>query len=665
MQYNGTSKSELITGTKLADLFIASGANDVLDGGDGNDTVSYAEWGGPVTLTLGMFGADGSADKYWRQNIAGTSYTFYNSTDTLRSIENVTGSRYADTITGNEQANVLTGLDGGDRLDGRGGTDTVDYAASNRAVFVNLSAGYGLGGHAEGDTYLSIENVTGSAFADTLIGSDGVNKLQGGDDDDVLQGLAGGDRLEGGAGSDTASYRLSPAGVWIDLSTGFVSGSSGSHALGDVLVSIDNLEGSEYFDILTGNGADNTLAGRGSTDWLAGLAGADHLDGGAGEDTADYRASAAGVTVDLTHNVGLGGDAQGDTFASIENVNGSPYGDTLSGDAGDNRLDGFDGDDVLAGLAGHDRIYGGDGSDTADYSQSQGVGSLFDDDVTINLSTGEAHGGHAEGDTLISIENVIGSHAGDRLSGDANANTLDGRDGGDVLAGLGGADTLIGGDDFLADTADYTASPAAVQVNLQTNVNHFGDAEGDLLFGIENVFGTGGDDRITGNASANELFGFNGRDTLSGGDGNDTLRGGDGNDTLQGGLGWDVMYGDANADTFVYVSADEGKYAGYDGGIYLTADRVYGFETGVDRIDLSKIDANPFMAGDQAFVMVDAFTGTAGELVSTDPVDGGDGIEKSWLFADLNGDAQPDFAIEFLGNVPQGSPMVAPHDLLL
>ena len=56
---------------------------------------------------------------------------------------------------------------------------------------------------------------------------------------------------------------------------------------------------------------------------------------------------------------------------------------------------------------------------------------------------------------------------------------------GDTFAGLGGADTLIGGDDSPFDTADYSASPDGVTVNLETNVNLFGHAEGDKLFGIE------------------------------------------------------------------------------------------------------------------------------------------------------------------------------------
>ena len=111
----GTNGNDNLPGTAGADLFIASGGNDFLDGRGGNDTVSYANWSGPVTVALGMNGANGSANKYIVQWIFGQPYTWYNSTDTLRSVENVIGSRFNDTITGNELDNILTGLGGGIR----------------------------------------------------------------------------------------------------------------------------------------------------------------------------------------------------------------------------------------------------------------------------------------------------------------------------------------------------------------------------------------------------------------------------------------------------------------------------------------------------------------------------------------------------------------------
>ena len=383
----GTNGNDNLPGTAGADLFIGSGGNDFLDGRGGNDTVSYANWSGPVTVTLGMNGANGSANKYIVQWIFGQPYTWYNSTDTLRSIENVVGSRFSDTITGNELDNVLTGLGGGDTLNGGDGIDTVDYSASDAGVTANLSASFGQGGHAEGDSYQSIENVIGSTRRDTLIGSSVANKLEGKGDDDFFNGLGGGDTLDGGDGNDTAAYTFSPTGVIVNLTTNQTAAAP-AHASGDILISIENVTGSAYFDVLTGNGEANTLRGEGSGDWLAGLGGADYLDGGEGEDLADYRASGAGVVVNLNGNVGLGGDAAGDTYNSIENVNGSEYDDTLTGDMGDNRLEGMGGADTLAGLFGADRLYGGEGIDTADYSLSTG-GSLFTG-VTVNLSTGAA-----------------------------------------------------------------------------------------------------------------------------------------------------------------------------------------------------------------------------------------------------------------------------------
>ena len=168
-----------------------------------------------------------------------------------------------------------------------------------------------------------------------------------------------------------------------------------------------------------------------------------------------------GVVVHLNGNFGLGGHAEGDTFELIQNVNGSYYDDTLTGDVGDNRLEGFDRADVLAGLFGDDELHGGEGIDTADYSlsASRQAGGLFS--VTVNLSTGEAYGDDAEGDSFLSIENVTGSADWDTLTGDDKANVLDGRAGNDALVGLGGADTLIGGDDTEGDSVGYDASPRA------------------------------------------------------------------------------------------------------------------------------------------------------------------------------------------------------------
>ena len=174
------------------------------------------------------------------------------------------------------------------------------------------------------------------------------NVLLGWNGNDVLQGGAGADRLDGGAGTDTARYDTSSVGVTVNLA----AGAGGGDAQGDVLVSIDNVDGSQNADTLTGNDGVNTLQGGDGDDVLRGGAGADHLDGGAGSDTAGYSNSSIGVTVDLAAGTNGGGDAQGDILTSIENVDGSQADDQLTGNAGANILKGWGGDDVLRGGTG-------------------------------------------------------------------------------------------------------------------------------------------------------------------------------------------------------------------------------------------------------------------------------------------------------------------------
>jgi Ca2+-binding RTX toxin-like protein len=224
-------------------------------------------------------------------------------------------------------------------------------------VAVSLAAGLASGSDAQGDTLSDVENVIGSAFSDTLTGDA---------NDNILAGAAGGDRLDGGAGSDTACYASAAAAVTVSLASG--SG-SGSDAQGDVLISIENLTGSAFNDTLVGDNSANVLAG--------GDDGADQLNGGGGVDTASYLDSAAAVTVSLATGTGLGGAAEGDVLVQMENVSGSAFNDTLTGDTSVNVLVGGDGNDVinagagddfLVGGAGDDDIIGGDGIDTLSYA---------------------------------------------------------------------------------------------------------------------------------------------------------------------------------------------------------------------------------------------------------------------------------------------------------
>jgi Ca2+-binding RTX toxin-like protein len=112
------------------------------------------------------------------------------------------GTAAADIINGLNGNDTLKGFGGADRLDGGNGIDTVFYGDSSAGVGINLATGRGVGGSAQGDTLISIENVFGSNFNDTLTGTSGANQLHGQDGNDVIKGGGGNDFLDGGNGND-------------------------------------------------------------------------------------------------------------------------------------------------------------------------------------------------------------------------------------------------------------------------------------------------------------------------------------------------------------------------------------------------------------------------------------------------------------------------------
>lgn len=336
---------------------------------------------------------------------------------------------------------------------------------------------------------------------------------------------------------------------------------------------IDYVFGSAAADRLSGGAGDDGLDGGAGNDWLSGGAGRDHIEGGDGRDTASYVTATAAVVARLYNGLLGDGDAAGDRYVSVENLEGSSFNDHLYGDEKGNTLWGRDGVDALFGMKGNDvldggkgadMLYGDAGSDTATYSGS----SLG---VIANLATGTGSGGDAEGDTYNGIENLVGSAFDDQLTGDASANVLRGGSGADDLRGRAGDDALSGGngDDLLLggagsdmldgglglDTVSYAGATAAVTASLAAPSANTGDAAGDLYVSIENLTGSGQDDRLSGNASENSIIGGGGHDTLNGGDASDRLRGGSGNDAFVFDSALDAL---SNVDTILdYSTADD------------------------------------------------------------------------------------------------------------
>ena len=136
----------------------------------------------------------------------------------------VFGDAGNDRLDGGAGNDRLAGGAGADVLDGGTGNDSAVYQASEAGVSVDLQAGTGAGGDAEGDTLSATENLAGSGHGDTLRGDGGANRLEGGAGDDVLDGRGGADTLDGGEGSDLADYAGSNAGVVVNLATGSGSG---------------------------------------------------------------------------------------------------------------------------------------------------------------------------------------------------------------------------------------------------------------------------------------------------------------------------------------------------------------------------------------------------------------------------------------------------------
>ncbi|MBR7621500.1 calcium-binding protein [Phenylobacterium sp. 20VBR1] len=601
----------------------------------------------------------------------------------------------------------LNGGSGKDKLTGGAGADTL----------------YGLGGD---------DSLSGLGGEDVLTGGDGNDTLSGGANDDYLMGDLGNDRIDGGTGNDWAGYENASSAVKVDLALTTAQNTLGAGT--DQLVSIEYVHGSAYADTLSGTSGANyifggsgndSLVGRAGDDFLAGGAGDDTIDGGANDDTVSFDDGVAGgVVVSLLTQTA---DGHGhDNLISIESVYGSGDADSIVGNDVDNYLfggagadtivagggadyvDGDAGNDLILAGAGDDNIAGGAGIDTVSFDDGV-VGG-----VTVSLATQTAEGhGH---DSLISIENVIGSAYSDNITGDASNNflsgggdndTIFGGDGDDLLASGLGRNLLDGGAGL--DTVTYQGGVEAIYVNLTTAYAISGSGGTyDLLSSIENVRGTDFDDDITGDGGSNYLVGGGGRDHLDAGAGGaDTLEGGAGDDYITigdqsssnilfvGGEGKDALvffgggpnlgagvtldlaatgsqqigaghtltlssvedvYGTEGADTIYASDATNTllSFGGADHFVFRTlaelgngdqADVIYGAEWH-PIIDVSAIDADTTLAGNQAFQLLAAgagFTGHAGEAIQLwDATWGGYVVQF-----DVNGDSVADAALRF------------------
>ncbi|MBO6696818.1 MAG: hypothetical protein JJ931_15535, partial [Henriciella sp.] len=454
------------------------------------------------------------------------------------------------------------------------------------------------------------DTIRGRSGYDWLSGGDGNDIIYGGSEDDVILGGGGDDRLYGEDGDD-----------YIAVGTGK-----------DYWRSVNGV--GTHYGAWGGNGNDTLVAGPGQA-YLWGENGDDlfiledgnqpwsRYNGGNGSDTLSFERFAAGVTVDM--NVRYGGDpnqiwrtTHGDQhFVYMENLTGSEYDDELIGDGISNTLRGLGGQDILRGGSGNDileggvgadQLFGDGGSDTASYESSTSA-------VWLDFQEQEFFGGHAEGDTMSSIDRAIGSDFADTFFDRDNWNTRFWGGRGDdwfvVNRGSANADYFYGDEDF--DTVDYADVSSAVTINLASN-SHGGAASGNKLYDIEQIVGSDFNDTITMDGKDNYIQGGKGNDILNGGAGLDTYiyNLGDGNDTInevEDGGGYDtlVMLGMNWADlTFSTPAHANGRNSALiinvaDGGSVTAINNQYYFEDpqavidgfdvgGVGAVDLSRLN---------------------------------------------------------------------------
>ena len=366
---------------------------------------------------------------------------------------------------------------------------------------------------------------------DAATGSPGADSMYGGGGNDSLTAAGGNDTVSGGGGVDTLFYRLSHAGVAVNLALG--SGTAGE-AAGDQLAGFENVVGSYFGDAITGGADANDIQALDGNDTIDGGAGADTIDGGPGADTISGGDGNDLLLGGTGANFLLGG-AGDDVLYGYEDA------EYIAGDSGNDFLFGGAGDDILAGGDGNDRAYGQDGKDTL-----VGEGG---DDYLNGVAGDDLIAGNAGNDT------IVGDAGNDYMNGGADADTVMGRTGNDTVLGAEGNDYLDGG-----DGDDLLGGSEGDDILI-------GDVGNDYLNGgvdNDNIGGGPGNDTVIGDAGNDYLNGGVDNDIIGGGDGNDTVIGDAGDDYLSAGAGDDVLGGGPGKDT-LFAGGGSDYLVGGDG----------------------------------------------------------------------------------------------------
>ena len=421
---SGLGGEDTLSGGGGDDTLVGGEDDDILNGGAGDDTLNGGYGDDIMTGGVGndLYLVHDAGDQVSEQAVYGVdevgafvSWTlganFENLTLLTDADINGIGNSAANIMTGNLGANqlvggggddILTGGGGADVLNGGANTDTASYANAMAAVVASLANPAINSGDAAGDSYVSIENLTGSGFDDALNGDNAYNFIQGGAGADTIKGYGSTDVLHGEAGNDT----------------------------------------------------------------LIGGVEADILDGGADSDTASYAGATAGVVASLANPAINAGDAAFDNFVSIENLTGSDFNDILNGDSSGNVINGGTGYDTIKGYGGNDTLSGGVGKDNFVFNAALDGSTNVDTITDFNVAADTMQLDNAFFTALTATGALAASAFKDIANGskDASDRIIYNSDTGNLYYDADGSGDAFGNVKFatLANQADLTAADFVV-----------------------------------------------------------------------------------------------------------------------------------------------------------------------------------------------------------
>lgn len=622
MNFTGTINNDTFTGTSGADLFeMAQGGTDIVNGKEGDDQFNF---GATLTAADRVIGGDGDdhvilKGDYSAGLVLGSTTLRY-----VESFEMTSGFSYDITMSnGNVAAGqVMTVSAYGVGFGGSGHYFHFDGSAETDGSF-NVSDGYG--------NDILIGSQGGDSLSMSYGGNDHIDGQGGGDVIMAENNFGAGDFINGGAGNDIVYFRGPQSGT-IQINGGnfqniealaVVGDHGATFQVADTLLAAGQWLNVDMRNVLAGQTV--TFQGSPETDGRFDYydgAGNDYFSGGGGADL--YRGGNSGS--DFVS--GLGGD---DVIGFGGDLDAS---DVIYGGAGYDTLD-LTGDLAAGvhfaddGLAGVERVVLRDGFTYklffADGNLNTGEGLLVSSSATIGAGNFVHLDASAEADASYTMydsngnDTMIGGGGGDvfwslaggkdKVQGNAGNDTF-------VVNGpLDANDSYNGGADI--DTISIYLSKKGGVIDLSIGKISIGGVAGGSVTQVENVYGSGYADTLTGNNAANFIDAGAGNDTVFGGQGNDDLRGGAGVDTLDGGAKDDILYGDAGNDTLLGGQGIDNLFGGdnndrLDGGIgsddltggagrdvfvFATGtgvDRVKDFTNNLDTMDFTASAANSF-----------------------------------------------------------------------